>query len=574
MFLSQLTIKNFRGIKSLDLNLADTTVLIGENNTGKSTILDALQYCLSRSLTRKNGVFTEYDYHLVDNNSDPTQAEPIEIVLHFVEQAVDEWSNEIDQQLRDCIQVDNNGLRKIILSVTSQWRDNSFNTTWEFLDLNTLPLQKARNPRYLILLQQFIPVFYLAALRDAAQEFNARSPFWKPFVRSLNVTPEKQRELENALSALNQQVLDAHDSFSTVKEKLGKTNQYVSLGSDEPVTIEAIPHKIFDMLSRTQVMLTAKTGARLPIGLHGEGTQSLAVICLFDAFLEAKLTEEYDQNTVPILALEEPEAHLHPSAIRAVAKMLQDLKGQKVITTHSGELVAGVPLRNLRRLCRKEGEIKVYQLKKEDEAGTLTLDELHKLDYHVRLTRGNLLFARCWLLVEGETEPTIFNECARMMGQDLFAQGVCCVEYAQVGVEKFIKLADQLGIEWLVVADKDEKGNKYIKSAKNQLAGRDEQTHLHQLEHGDIEIFFCMNGYGSIFENNKSPQKEKNSLITASKNTDPLRYWEQVVKVRTFTKPQAALAIVEEIEKQNSAGVPQQIQDIINQAISLAEQSA
>ena len=573
MFLSQITIKNFRGIKSLDLNLADTTVLIGENNTGKSTILDALQYCLSRSLTRKNGVFTEYDYHLVDNNGDPTQAEPIEIVLHFVEQTLGEWSDEIDQQLRDCIQVDNKGFRKIILSVTSQWHDSSFNTTWAFLDLNIHPIQRASNPRYLILLQQFVPVFYLAALRDAAQEFNARSPFWKPFVRSLKITPERQTELENALSALNQQVLDAHDSFSTVKEKLGKTNQYVSLGSDEPVTIEAIPRKIFDMLSRTQVMLAAKTGARLPIGLHGEGTQSLAVIGLFDAFLEAKLTEEYNQNTVPILALEEPEAHLHPSAIRAVAKMLQNLKGQKVITTHSGELVAGVPLKNLRRLRRKNGEIKVYQLKEADEAGALTQDELHKLDYHVRLTRGNLLFARCWLLVEGETEPTIFNECARIMGCDLFARGVCCVEYAQVGVEKFIKLADQLGIEWLVVADKDTKGDSYIKSAKNQLAGRDEQRHLHQLEHGDIEIFFCMNGYGSIFENNKSSQKEENSPITADKNTEPLNYWKQVVKVRNFTKPQAALAIVEEIEKPNSAGVPQQIQNIINKAISLAEQS-
>ncbi len=121
------------------------------------------------------------------------------------------------------------------------------------------------------------------------------------------------------------------------------------------------------------------------------------------------------------------------------------------------------------------------------------------------------------------------------------------------------------------MADKDTKGDSYIKSAKSQLAGRAEQTHLHQLEHGNIEIFFCMNGYGSIFEHNKSPQKEEKNPITANKDTEPLMYWEQVVKVRTLTKPQAALAIVEEIEKPNSAGVPQQIQNIINQAISLAE---
>lgn len=568
MFLNQITIKNFRGIKSLDLNLEDTTVLIGENNTGKSTILDALQYCLSRSLTRKNGVFTEYDYHLADNNSDPTTAEPIEIILYFAEKTEGEWLGEIEQQLQDCIQP-GKGFGKIILRINSQWKDNSFNTTWEFLDLKANPLTTAKDPRYLPLLQKFTPVFYLSALRDAAQAFKTSSPFWKPFVRSFKVTPEQQANLEKALSSLNQQVLDAQESFSAIKDKLGKTNQYLPLGSDEPVTIEAIPQKVFDLLSRTQVMLAAKTGARLPIGLHGEGTQSLAVIGLFDAFLEAKLTEEYDKNTVPILALEEPEAHLHPSAIRAITKMLQDLKGQKLITTHSGELVAGVPLTKLRRLRREGGEIKVYQL----QPDVLTEDEIHKLDYHVRLTRGNLLFARCWLLVEGETEPTLFNECARIMGHDLFAQGVCCVEYAQVGVEKFIKLADQLGIEWLVVADNDEKGNKYIKSARKQLAGGDEQAHLHQLEHGDIEVFFCMNGYGSIFEKNKSEQKITKNPITADEDTEPLKYWEQVVKVRTLTKPQAALAIIEEAEKPDSAGVPQQIQNIINQAISLAEHS-
>lgn len=52
MFLQQIDIVNFRGIRQLSLTLDETTVLIGENNTAKSTILDALQICLSRSLTR------------------------------------------------------------------------------------------------------------------------------------------------------------------------------------------------------------------------------------------------------------------------------------------------------------------------------------------------------------------------------------------------------------------------------------------------------------------------------------------------------------------------------------------
>ena len=61
MFLQQIDIENFRGMRELSLRLDQTTVLIGENNTAKSAILDALQICLSRSLTRKKGIFAEYD---------------------------------------------------------------------------------------------------------------------------------------------------------------------------------------------------------------------------------------------------------------------------------------------------------------------------------------------------------------------------------------------------------------------------------------------------------------------------------------------------------------------------------
>lgn len=49
------------------------------------------------------------------------------------------------------------------------------------------------------------------------------------------------------------------------------------------------------------------------------------------------------------------------------------------------------------------------------------------------------------------------------MGYDLYEDGVSCIEYTQVGVEKFIKLADQLGIEWFVLADSDAAGNKICK---------------------------------------------------------------------------------------------------------------
>lgn len=95
MFLDKVHIANFRGIRELNLKLDSTTVLIGENNAGKSTVLDALQICLGRSLNRSGGIFSEYDYHLPDRGCQPVDSEPIEITLHFVEKPDDEWPDGI-----------------------------------------------------------------------------------------------------------------------------------------------------------------------------------------------------------------------------------------------------------------------------------------------------------------------------------------------------------------------------------------------------------------------------------------------------------------------------------------------
>ena len=234
---------------------------------------------------------------------------------------------------------------------------NNYKTEHNFLDLSENPLPKTKNLRQLIRLQQLIPTFYLASLRDAAQEFRSRSQFWGPFVRALELDDETREELEAALLELNKKVLDQHTAFDSVKDRLKKTAELLPLGDTDPVSIEAVPSKVFDVLSRTQVNLASKTGAQIPIVRHGSGTQSLAVICLFDAFLQSQLEDGYGQHAEPLLALEEPEAHLHPSAIKAVGEMLQRISGQKLISTHSGDLLASVPLNNIRRLRRKGGKV-------------------------------------------------------------------------------------------------------------------------------------------------------------------------------------------------------------------------
>lgn len=565
MLLTHVSIQNFRGIEELSLPLEDLCVLIGENNSGKTTVLDAIRICLTRSFARRATIFDEYDYHLQDASAEPAVAQPITITITFAERNKDEWPDEVSQLLADAEQIDGD-LRSIIFRVTSQFdkSTNSFGTDYDFLNRAGEPLPAAKTPRYIINLQQLVPTFYLASLRDAAQEFRARSSFWGPFVRSLEVDDEDRKQLENALSELNKTVLEKHTAFNDVKERLRVTAELMPLGENDPVTIEAVPTKAFDVLSRSQVHLEAKTGAQIPIVRHGDGTQSLAVMCLFDAFVQSQLKKAYGSAATPLLALEEPEAHLHPSATKAVGKMMHELSGQKLISTHSGDLLAGVPLKKIRRLRRRSGKISVHYL----EDGILTEDEIRKLDYQIRSTRGSLLFSRCWLLVEGETEAPLLYECARLMGFDLYADGVSCIEFSQVGVDKYIRLADQLGIEWFVLADNDTEGKRYAESAEGQLNGRPKEKHVRMLDYGNLEVFLCMEGFGEIYEESVSDQKRDN--ITSSPGT--LDYWTEVIQAqKKNSKIKNSLAVAEKMVEQGEDTIPHLLRGVIDQSRELAE---
>ena len=101
MRLTNLTVRNFRCIRDLTLDLDETTVLIGENNTGKTAVLEAVRACLERLRGRGRPPFDEYDYRLAHEGDSPTEAEAIEIQLSFVEIAGAPWDDEVGQTLAD-----------------------------------------------------------------------------------------------------------------------------------------------------------------------------------------------------------------------------------------------------------------------------------------------------------------------------------------------------------------------------------------------------------------------------------------------------------------------------------------
>lgn len=569
MILQKFSIENFRGITKLEIELDRTTVLIGENNTGKSSVLEALHTCMNRGLSRRATPFSEYDFHLAKADADPADAPPLALTLTFEESKKDEWADEIAQAFPNVMQTLDDDRQRLTFRVSAQYDKTTrdFAVEWCFLDKAENPLPTAKQPKLVSDLQQLAPVFLLNAVRDASQHFNARSSFWGPFTKNSEISDEKRKEIEEQIGEINQSVLNSHKPFEVVKDRIAQTGKLLPLAAKDLVSVEAIPARIFDMLARTQVKLASRSGARLPITQHGAGTQSLSVLFLFEAFLRSRLTEAYDKDSEPILALEEPESHLHPSAIRALWSTLDGLAGQKIIATHSGDLLGAVPLKAIRRLARKNGKVEVFRVKD----ASLTARDIQKVTYHVRAKRGALLFARCWLFVEGETEFTLLPEFARLLGHDLELAGVCCVEFAQCGLPPLIKTAMDLGIEWHLLADGDKSGMDSAKSA-DKLRGSDPVTErITPLAEPDIEHCLWQSGYQAVYESAVDSRHKSMVKAAAGSSQYPTETIDAAIK--STSKPQLAYAILEAASKPGSPGTPQSLKTLIETAVRLAGKS-
>jgi putative ATP-dependent endonuclease of OLD family len=564
MLLKKVTIENFRAFTKIELDLDVTTVLIAENNSGKSAFLDAIKFAL-RPLPRWANPFEDYDYHLEKKESKPGDSGDIKITLEFSESSENEWSDALVQAFADAVVFDG-VLRKITLRVRSG-RDpgtNELITDWDFLDAAGNPLPKAKKPQLLSDLQRIRPLFSLSALRDAGKEFTSRSSFWAPFLKNHSIPENVIKELEKDLGGLNEKIISANTQLLSVKERLAKTKDVVSVSNKNTVNIEALPLRLWDMLSRTQVNIASPAGVVLPLTRHGAGTQSLSVILLFEAFVESALKQSYDPLSEPILALEEPEAHLHPSATRVLWKILSDLRGQKIIATHSGDLLSEVPIDAIRRFYRTKTTIEGRKINLQN----LSADEQRKIAFHVQASRGELFFARCWLLAEGETEYWILSGAAKVLGINLEQIGIRIVTHRHLGVISLAKVANELGIEWHCLADNDGQGRQDVQSVLPHLNGKTQDERVTQLRYENIELMLCNEGFGQIYVNHVSPQK----VARITSQPGQADYWKQVLDAqRDEPKPQVAIEIVQEMENRGVASVPAVIKDSLTKAVSLAK---
>ncbi len=213
----------------------------------------------------------------------------------------------------------------------------------------------------------------------------------------------------------------------------------------------------------------------LPERYNGLGYKNLIYIVLqleaFQSVLEASLEV---QPRVHVIAIEEPEAHLHPQMqcifINEVSKALDSQAGitaQVILSTHSSHMIANSGFEPVRYFRRKGREVSVRDLSKLP----MPPDDPSLLDFlrrYIKLTHCDLFFADKAIFVEGQVErlllPLMIEDCTSMEGcADLASQYISISEVGGAYAHKFKPIMDFLGIPTLIITDLDSVNDLGIK---------------------------------------------------------------------------------------------------------------
>jgi len=525
MHLDHVEIVNFHGIARLRLRVEpDATVLFGENAWGKTSLVEALQATLG------GRGFTEADFHRLANDR-TTIAQRLGVTLGF--------AGDPPPDLEPAGWRDGEGLFHLALAWTGRRLARGRSRFRRmFLDRagRELPLPAEEVERMAERLCRLHPLYVFRELRLADAVL----------APALVQEVELHEDPEKAVGRVFQRLLAVPHQVHPGELARG-LEALKRLAQQRPELFQALQGAPPPSLRRASDMADAPLGVQEGSALGdlarqaGSGMRQVALLTLVGAMLQAEAAGPMGHGARPLLVLEDPETHLHPIQLATAWNLVAQLSVQKLVTSASAPLMAGFPLRGLRRLVRRANDTAAFP---EPEGHPLSPTDVRRVAFHVRTHHADCLFARVWLLVEGETESWLLPELARVWGLQFPLEGIQCVPFAQAGLAPLVAFADRFGIPWHLIADGDDAGRHYVTKARRLLRRRPEARHITALPDADLEHFLWREGYEAVYRQ-ASP---------APPEADPETVLRQALKAQS--KPGMALAVAEAAGARGPAGIP------------------
>ncbi|WP_064444696.1 ATP-dependent endonuclease [Rhodococcus sp. YH3-3] len=466
MYLASVRAENFRIFgsspksdgdddRSLHLEFGPATnVLVGENDSGKSAIVDAIRLCLLTTATDFYRI-TQDDFH-IDVNA---RADEFTITCSFADLTRGEQATFLE-----LLTTDPAGTATLHITVRAQIMDP---LRPQRVSVTTRTGPDGGGPSLDGAARELLKATYLRPLRDAEAELRSgrgsrlsQIMVGYPAIaeQGENDFDEKSDTAETLVGILRraEHRLAQNPAVAAARDDINDNylNKF-AIGSDSlcgEISVSG-DATLIRALERLELTLTSGDGGRTRRGLGYNNA----------LFMAAELLLLGDSDVAPLLLIEEPEAHLHPQLQTRVMDLLQERASrngdstkppvQVIVTTHSPNVASSMPVEHLTLVVRG----RTFRLT--PELTRLDASDYAFLTRFLDVTKANLFFARAVAIVEGDAEVILVPALAAAVGKSFNESGVSVVNVGSVGLFRYSRIfqrdGEQIPVAVACIRDRD-----------------------------------------------------------------------------------------------------------------------
>lgn len=503
MIIRKLTIENYRNFTSFEMELKKFTLIIGENNIGKTNLLNALGLIFSQEITfykKRQLEIDDINFKATDKlRTDIAQgtipAKDIKFPSVKVEVILEDFNSNADQEAIVGDWFIDKDLKQAKLTYIFNKRKDL--TKWveeQREKINKIPKKENENATDFFTRKKSVVDFpikayeyniyggldstkradnyylrmlrfeFLDALRDAKTELIASNDY-RLLYKVLNNRPEnKFEDLKEQLTVLNEKVKE-NTELKEIQKQISTYLKKISLDSDDNNKVEFLFSKVEETELLKKLSLIYGNDP-INVERNGLGRNNLLYISL----IISHLTNSANNNTkvfFRLVGIEEPESHLHPHLQQHLADNIQSETSenlQLIITSHSTHITSKLDLENTAVLFydKEANTHKSHYILsgfadengKINKAGTETQRYLRR---YLDATKSTMFFARKIILVEGISEQLLLPKFFKLHTKKTLEEVGCnLVNVNGVAFKHFLELIKNgYFIKCLALTDSD-----------------------------------------------------------------------------------------------------------------------
>ena len=385
--IEKVIIKNFRTIDNIELNFNNINSIVGPNNVGKTTILQAIDNVLGES-----PILSKFDINDFHSNDNDTITIEISLTKSILCRDLTSTKNYEKYHVE---------IKKFMFKINKDEQELDYTfSVYNEDDQEFYGTNKIRKKTNFI---------YIPSNRDLKQQmYIGRSYIWGKILTKLNNSTEiDEKTMDDFTKSMiaSDKILESNTQYKKLKEKILENIKENTKGLSDQVKISFKIFEPSEFFKNLNIYGDIKDDPKLSINKLGYGTQNLIAITLFQTYAEIF------QNKFTI-AIEEPESFLDPHTQRILFDNLKKLSNehiQVIYSTHSTHFIEpemGSKIIMLRRINNTTRIVSIPNRKSLDE---LCHNNKHKIYTHFNPERNELFFAKKILLVEGDSDKILFE---------------------------------------------------------------------------------------------------------------------------------------------------------------------